>query len=257
MNLGIKGKRAIVTGASRGIGEAIAVALSKEGVRVALISRNETLLKNAVKKLEGKGHYCHSCDLTDADGPKKAMEEIKKEFGMPDILVNNLGDTLKIRDALCSLSDWKKVYRINFEVMLEMNNIAIPYMEKNKWGRIVNISSTAGIENNGPVPYCCAKASVTAYTRSMGRVLAKTGIVLSTVIPGIVFTKGGNWDRDLTERPGHVEEFLKRMCPTGDFGKPEYIANMVAMLCSAQAEYCQGSIVPVDGGVARQFFWFN
>jgi len=188
-----------VTGAGRGLGKSIAINLAKEGVKVVVVSRTESYLKEVLEEMggENEGHYMIVCDLMGEGAPQKVFEEIKEKFGEPDILVNNLGGVLDIRDPFCSLDDWKKTYRINLEVAIELNNLVIPYMESKGWGRIVNVSSTAGMENNGPITYCTMKAALTAYTRSLGRVLAKSGIVMSAIMPGAVLTKGGDWDKVL------------------------------------------------------------
>jgi 3-oxoacyl-[acyl-carrier protein] reductase len=110
------------------------------------------------------------------------------------------------------------------------------------------------MENNGPVTYCAMKAAVIAYTHSLGRVLAKTGIVVSTVLPGAVYTEGGFWDQAMAERPDHVEKYLADRCPAGRFGTVEDIGYMVAFLASELADFCQGAVVPVDGGQSRHYF---
>jgi 3-oxoacyl-[acyl-carrier protein] reductase len=257
MNLGIQGKRALVTASSRGIGESIAIHLAKEGAKVAIVARTKADLKNVFQQIGGKkeGHYMMVCDLTKKDAPRKVIAMIKKSWGEVDILVNNLGDTLELRDPFCPISDWRKLFRINLEVTVELTNLVVRHMQEKKWGRIVNIASTAGMENNGPVPFCTVKAALTAYTRSMGRVLAKTGIVMSALMVGAVYTKGGAWELAMHERPEHVKKYLEDRCPTGKFGEPRDIATMAVVMCSQQAQFCQGSIFPVDGGQSRHYFW--
>jgi len=256
MDLGISNKRALVTAASRGIGESIAVNLAREGAKVAIVARTKEDLENVMKQMGGEvgGHCVLVEDLTVEGVPAKVISELESSFGMPDILVNNLGDTLGITDPLCSLSDWRKVYRINFEVTVELNDLVIPHMKKKEWGRIVNISSTASMENNGPVTYCSMKSALTAYSRSMGRILAKDGIVMSAILPGAVFTEGGFWDKAMKERPEHVAKYLAERCPLGKFGEPDDIGTMAVVLCSEQAKFCQGSIFAVDGGQSRHYF---
>jgi 3-oxoacyl-[acyl-carrier protein] reductase len=255
MDFGITDKKALVTGASRGIGEAVAVNLSREGAKVAIVARTETDLKAVLGRMEGEGHKIIIADLTEEGAPKRIIQQLRKSFGEIDILVNNLGSTLNITDPFCSLDAWRSVYRMNLEVAIEMSNLVIPYMEQNKWGRIVNISSTAGMENNGPVTYCAMKAALTAYSRSMGRILAKSGIVMSALLPGAVYTKGGFWDTVMKERPEHAEKYLAERCPLGRFGETDDIGTMTLVLCSQQAKFCQGAIFPVDGGQSRHYFW--
>ncbi len=256
MDFGLTGKKALVTAASRGIGASIAINLAKEGALVAITARSESDLKNVIAKMggAGKGHCMLVADLTAEDGPKNVFDRVIKEFGAPDVLVNNLGDTLELRDPFIPITDWRKIIRLNLEVAIELNNLAIPRMEQKKWGRIVNVLSTASYENNGPVPYCTAKAAFSAYTRSMARVLAKTGIVMSGIVPGAIFTEGGAWDLAMKVRPEHVRKYMEERLPLGRFGEPDDIGTMAVVLCSEQAKFCQGSIFPVDGGQSRHYF---
>lgn len=258
MNLGLKGKKALVTGGASGIGEAIAMDLAQEGVKVAILSRKEARLKRTLEKIGGRkaGHVAVVTSLTEEGAPRALAKNLWKSFGHPDIIVNNIGDTLGITDPYCPIADWRKVFRLNFEVAVELNNLFIPAMKKKGWGRIVNISAGASMENSGPAPYCSIKAALTAYSRCMGRILATEtkDVVMSAVLPGVVLTEGGHWDRVLKTRPEHAEKYLKERCPLGRFGKPSEISPMVLFLCSRLATFCQGAIVPVDAGQAKHYF---
>ena len=256
MELGLSGKKAIITGGATGIGKAIALDLAKEGVQVAITSRNEENLKQTLSELGGRerGHYYVVSDIMDEGEPARVAAEIRREMGDPDIVVNNVGDTLGITDPMCPIADWRKVFRLNLEVHVEMNNACIPYMKSRKWGRIVNISAGASMENSGPVPYCSMKAAYTAYSRSMGRVLAPDNIVMSALLPGVVLTERGHWSKVLDERPQHADTYLAERTVLKRFGDPHEISPMVVLLCSELASFCQGSIVPVDGGQARHYF---
>lgn len=258
MDLGIRGKRALVTGGAVGIGEAIVLDLAKEGALVAVTSRNKAKLKAVMEKLGGRqaGHYDAKMDeLTEEGAPEALSKELFQNFGHPDIVVNNIGGTLGITNPHCSIREWRKVLRLNLEVAIELNNLFIPYMKEKDWGRIVNITAGAAMENSGPVPYCTSKAALTAYTRSMGRILAiETGnVVMSAVLPGVVLTEGGHWDTVLKERPEHAEKYLKERCPLGRFGKPSEISPQVLLLCSELATFYQGSIILVDAGQAKHY----
>lgn len=256
MDLGIQGKKALVTGAGRGIGQAISLELAKEGAKVAVVSRTEGDIRSLVEEMGGitKGHYGAVMDLVPEGAPQKFAEKLQQEFGPVDILVHNLGDTLNITDPLCSMQDWQKVWRINVGVAIELNLLLLPQMQKQKWGRVVHIGSTSSMENNGPVTYCTAKAALVAYSRSMGRVLAPQGIVMTSIIVGAIFTKGGYWDKALVDRPKHVEKYITERLPLHRFGKVEDIAHMVAFLSSERADFCQGAVIPVEGGQSRHYF---
>lgn len=112
-------------------------------------------------------------------------------------MVNNAGHTLDIKDPYCNINDWHKLMKVNFDTPVQIVNAVVPYMKKVKWGRIVNITSCAGLENSGPVTYTVSKAALTAYTRTMGRILAteSKNIVMTAVFPGVVVTKGGHWEK--------------------------------------------------------------
>ncbi len=237
MDLGLSGKKALVTGASRGIGLAIARCLVREGALVTTVARGNS---------RGR-HYV--MDLMPAGAPAKLLRKIgRHDF---DIVVHNLGGTLGIKDPFCSIEDWRQVYRFNFEIAVELNNLIVPGMQARKWGRVVHISSISSMENHGPVTYCAIKAALTAYTRSFGGVVAPDGVVVSAVLPGAVFTEKGYWD---TADPDHVDKFLTERQRIGRFGRPEEIGNYVTYLCSELASFNTGSIVPIDGGQGRGYF---
>ncbi len=259
MELGIKGRKALVTGGATGIGAAICAELVKEGVQVAFTSRQAATVERTLAALGGRaaGHLGIVTDITEEGGPRRVADQVLAEFGEPSIIINNVGDTLGITDPLCPTSDWRRIFRLNLEVHVEMNNCFIPLMRQRGWGRIVNISAGASMENSGPVPYCAIKAAYTAYSRSMARVLAPDGIVMSAVLPGVVFTEQGHWAKVLQENPSHADKYLAERTVLKRFGRPDEISPMVVLLCSELASFCVGSIVPVEGGQARHYFHVN
>jgi len=255
MNLGISNRRALVTGAGRGLGRAIAQALANEGVKVFCVSRTQSDLDELITTIGGltAGHRGLAIDLMPEKAPSELMRAISS-FGQLDIVVHNAGGTLNISDPFCSVDDWKRIYRFNFEIAVELNLLILPNMLRQKWGRICHISSISAMENHGPVPYCAMKAALTAYTRSMGGVVAPDGVVISAVLPGAVFTEGGFWDDASRERPEHVHKYLTERQRIGRFGRPEEIGNFVTYLCSELASFNTGTIVPIDGGQGRGYF---
>jgi NAD(P)-dependent dehydrogenase (short-subunit alcohol dehydrogenase family) len=258
MELGIQGKLALVTGGATGIGKAIALELAREGAKVFVTSRKAERIQATLKELNAisTGHDGLTVNITDDNAPTELVKTIHQKHGELDIVVNNVGDTLGILDPLCSLDDWSRLFRLILGVAIEINNATIPAMKAKGWGRIVNVTAGAGMENSGPVPYSSLKAAFTAYSRSMGRVLAleNTGIVMSAVLPGVVLTEEGHWSEILKTRPEHAEKYLHDRTVLRRFGRPDEISPMVALLCSNLASFCIGSIVPVEGGQARHFF---
>ena len=258
MDLGIRGKKALITGGATGIGRATAFELVREGVNVAITSRKYDKAKKVVDELNGilPGNYAIGRNITEEGAPQDIINELIDKFGEIDIVINNAGSTLDILDPYCSIEDWRRINRLVLEVAIEINNLVIPKMKKQQWGRIVNITSLAGLENSGPVTYSATKAALTAYSRSMARVLAteNSGIVMSAFIPGVVLTEEGHWQHILKTNPAHAEKYLRERTVLNRFGTPEEISPFIAMLCSKQSSFAVGTIMPIDGGQSRQYF---
>lgn len=230
MNLGISGRKALVTAGSRGIGASIVNSLKEEGVRVYVASRSSGF------------------DLTDPKAIAKLLKNLLAQDFHPDIIVHSLGGTLDVLDAFAPVEDYRKVYRINFEVAHELNRLLVPHMMAQGWGRVVHNSSVSSLENQGPVAYCTMKAALNAYVRGFGRSVASKGVNVSAILPGAILTQGGYWetcDRD------HAKRFLSDRMAIGRFGTPEEIGKIVAFMCSEHASFVVGSSWLVDGGQGR------
>jgi 3-oxoacyl-[acyl-carrier protein] reductase len=251
VDFGIDGQYALVTASSRGIGHACASALAAEGARVLLCARGRDDLERALAGLGGTaaGHRALCLDLTADDGPARVIAWLADENIVPDIIVHNLGSTLGVREPLPSADEWRSIFRVNFEVAAELNATYVPAMV-----RVCTISSLAAFEDHGSLPYGVAKAAVTAYTRGLGRAYAKSGVVISAVVPGVVLTEGGHWDIRQRTNPAYVATYIQERLPRGILGTPEEVAAAVTFLCSRHAAPFVGSIVPLDGGQARGFF---
>lgn len=256
MDLGIEGKVALITASGRGLGRAIAQSLIREGARVIINSRTKSDLEGLLAETDSlnRNHLIYCADLFTPNGPKELVDYLKVNNVIPDIVVHNLGGNLNITDPLCSMEEWKSVSRYNLEIPVEINREIIPFMQKKKWGRICHVSSISGLENQGAPSYSVAKAGLVAYARSVGRFVAKDGIVINAVLPGAVFTEGGYWDETSKKRPEHVEKYLKERMAIQRFGKPKEISEVVTFLCSELASFCIGSSFLVDGGQGKVFF---
>jgi 3-oxoacyl-[acyl-carrier protein] reductase len=259
MDMGIQDKVALVTGGCSGIGLAIAKSLAKEGANICVTSRNQEKLDfaiNELNKISKDKHLGIKSNISAELEPTKVFDILMEKYGDIDIVINNVGDTLDILDPFCSLEDWSRLFRLIMGVAIEINNLAIPVMKRKKWGRIVNITAGASMENSGPVPYCSFKAAYTAYSRSMARVLAleETGIVMSAVLPGVVITEDGHWSKVMKDRPEHAQKYLEERTVLKRFGQPDEISPIVTLLSSEQASFCIGSVIPVEGGQAKHYF---
>ena len=261
MNLYINGKWALVTGGANGIGEDISLHLAGEGVNLIVTSRSPESIKMLQEKIRGHGFSVVVegiiVDFLQSDWQTNFFRELANY--RVDILVNNAGHNLKVNDPYCPISDWEKVLSLNFLTPVEICNALIPQMKSAGWGRIVNITSCAGLENMGPVTYGVAKSSLTVYTRTMGRILATEGgaVVMTAVFPGVVLTKGGHWEGVLQTDPKRAELYLKERCPLGRFGKVDEISPVVLFYCSELASFSHGAIIPVDAGQCRSYMSHN
>jgi 3-oxoacyl-[acyl-carrier protein] reductase len=254
MDLGIKSKVALITGAGRGLGHAIARSLAREGADVIAVSRTEKHLISLMKLLPNSNNKYLSLDLEHEDAVDQIESFLKEKNIKPDIIVNNAGGNLDINDPLCSSKEWRRVFKFNLELAVEINHRYIPYMQQKKWGRICHISSIAGLENQGSPPYCAAKAALNAYVRSVGRYVSPDNVIMTSILPGAVLTEGGYWDVASRERPEHVENYLSSRMAIKRFGEPKEISELVAFMCSEHASFCVGTNLLADGGQGRVFY---
>lgn len=254
MIINLEKKISLVTGAGRGLGESIAIQLSKAGSDIIAVSRNKKNLKDLKKKLKGKNNHFISCDLQKKNSAFKIINFLKKKNIRPDIVINNVGGNLGYTDPLISAEKFLEVFQINIGVAIDINRHVINGMKKNKWGRIIHISSISALENQGPPAYCSAKAALNAYVRSLGRYVCKDNIIMTSVMPGAVLTKGGYWDLQNKFNKKHVRQYLKNRMAINRFGKTEEISNFVTFLTSEHASFCPGSGFLVDGGQGRVFY---
>ena len=244
----LNGKTAVVTGASRGIGAAIARKLASLGADVALIYAGNGELAEAVAeecRIFGVKALPYRCDVSDFDRVKETVGQIRQDFGGVQILVNNAGITRDGLAAAMKEEDFDAVLDTNLKGAFHMIRHVSGLMLRAKWGRIVNVSSVAGLMGNaGQANYSASKAGIIGLTKSMARELAGRNICVNAIAPGFVETDMTN---TLSET---VLENAIQMIPLQKLGKPEDIAEMVAFLASEKADYITGQVICVDGGMS-------
>jgi 3-oxoacyl-[acyl-carrier protein] reductase len=255
MDLNIKGKYALVTGAGRGLGRAICKTLCDNGVNIIAVSRGKDGLDDLQNSLDpALDHQFFLSDLELENSTQDLIAQLDSMSLSPDIIVNNAGGNLGFTDPLKTSEGWRQVMRLNVEAAIEINERYIPDMKENKWGRICHISSIAALENQGPPAYCAAKAALNAYVRSLARYVSEDNVILTSVMPGAVFTDGGYWDDASANRPEHVEKYLNERMAIKRFGTVNEISDAVAFLCSDLSGFCVGTCMLIDGGQGRVFY---
>jgi len=238
---------AIVTAAGRGIGAAIARKLAENGAKVALVDINENDLKARVEEIEKNGGTAKYflCDVSDWEQVNQTVEQVNKLWGRIDILVNNAGITKDNLILRMTPEDWDAVMRVNLKGAFLFTKAVVRPMMRNKYGKIVNISSVVGIFGNaGQANYSASKAGLIGFTKSVAKEFAKKGIRCNAVAPGFIET-------DMTKSlPEDVKNTFITNTPLGYPGSPDDVADVVVFLCSPESDYITGEIIRVDGGMA-------
>ena len=242
----LKNKVAIVTGASRGIGRSVAQEISKSGAHVVCVSRSEDDLLKISKKLNDEGFSSSSfvCDVSNSNDFKKLIDDTVSKFNQVDILVNNAGITKDNLIMRMSESDWNTVIDVNLKGVFNGIKAVSRQMMKQKYGRIINISSIVGlIGNPGQANYAASKAGVIGLGKAVSKELASRNITVNTIAPGYIETE---MVEDIQET---VKDDLFKQIPLGRIGKPSDIATAVLYLASDEAGYITGQTLAIDGGM--------
>jgi 3-oxoacyl-[acyl-carrier protein] reductase len=256
MDLGLTGKVAMVSGASRGIGRAIAHALSGEGMYLSVCARKQQALTEAVAALTYTGSVPRPAmglvgDITKPEDAQKWVDETVKKFGGIDVVVNNAGSALP--SALAELPDsaWQTQFDLNLFAPVRLARLCAPHMEKRGGGSIINIGSIYGRESGGPLTYNASKAALHSFTKMLAREFAPKNIRVNTVAPGSILTPGGIWEQLFRENPAFEKDFISHEMPAGRLGRPDEVAYAVVMLASPRASWITGANIPVDGAQGR------
>ncbi|HZO26040.1 MAG TPA: SDR family oxidoreductase [Chloroflexota bacterium] len=253
MELGLNGKVAIVTGASRGIGRSIALGLAAEGCRLGICARGAERLEQTAGEVRAAGAEVLALpvDATDASALEQFVAAVGERYGQIDILVNNVGGGGKDLFAETTDEDWAGAFDLTLWPAIRASRLVVPWMERQGRGAIVMISSIFGREWGGRPAYNVVKAAENALAKSMARQYAAKGIRVNAVAPGSIIFPGGSWQRRVDENPERLAEFVRNELPLGRFGYPEEVANVVTFLVSDAASLMIGACVNVDGGQSR------
>jgi len=247
MDLGLTGKLALITGASRGIGKAIATALAQEGASVACVATSRERVQDAVDACRALGSTADGfgCDVSDHAAVTALAAEVQERMGLIDILVNNAGVT---RDQLIlrmKEEDWDVVMAVNLKGAFNTCKAFARTLMKRGGARIINIASVVGLTGNaGQANYAASKGGLLAFTKSLAKELSGRQVTVNAVAPGFIET-------DMTEGfQGEARDAMAKAIPLGRFGSPEDVARVVTLLAGTPGAYVTGQCIPVDGGMA-------
>jgi 3-oxoacyl-[acyl-carrier protein] reductase len=242
----LNGKTAIVTGASRGIGKAIALALAANGAKVACVARSADKLKETADEIAAAGGTAevHTCDVTDSEAVTKLIEGLAEKWGQLDIVVNNAGITADTLIPRMTDEQWDSVIATNLRSVFLFTRAASQAMMRKRTGRIINISSVSGIMGNpGQANYSASKAGVIGFTRTVARELAGRKITINAICPGFIAS-------EMTAAMGAtLDEMIKEKIPAKRLGEANEIADAVLYLASDSAAYITGEVITIDGGL--------
>jgi 3-oxoacyl-[acyl-carrier protein] reductase len=245
VDLGIKGKCALVTGASMGIGRAVAVALAKEGVKLAVAARRRNLLED-LQKETGPLVIIEQDFLAD-EAPQRIADAAMKGLGRVDILVNNAGGSRRF-SLESTDQQWEEALTLNFRRHRQLTHLLLGQMMERKWGRIINVTGKSEPEGlNGAF---AAKAAMHSWAKGLSREVGRHGITVNSIPPGRIDSEQIRRNYSAERRAKEEREEI----PVGEYGKPEDAANLVCFLASPLARYITGTVIPVDGGMRRYQF---
>ncbi len=251
MELGLKGKRAIVTGGTRGIGRAIANLLAEEGCDIGICARNPAQVEEAVAVFRGKGVKAFGSTVDVADGPTfvQFIQSTAELLGGLDIFISNVS---AMGGGGYSEAAWKRGFEIDVLGSVRGCETALPFFERSGGGAIVLVGSTAAVEVVGPRrAYSGFKAAILPYAKSLARNLASKNVRVNVVSPGTVYFKGGTWETIEHKAPERYRQAIERN-PTGRMGKPEEVAAAVVFLASPRASFISGTNLICDGGMTQR-----
>jgi 3-oxoacyl-[acyl-carrier protein] reductase len=258
VDLGLNDKIAIVTGSSRGLGLASARALAAEGCRVCICARTAARLETARAEIAGVAGGADrvlavNADVTTEQGIAEIVARTVETFGGLDVLVNNVAAAGGAGLVETTDADWQAAFDQTLFPAIRASRLAVPHLVARGGGSIVIIASIFGREAGGRMTYNAVKAAQISLAKSLAQQLAPQNIRVNSVSPGSILFEGGSWWKRQQADPAGIAEFVKHEIPSGRFGRPEEVGDVVAFVASPRASWITGTSIVVDGGQSRAF----
>ncbi|MCX5909906.1 MAG: SDR family oxidoreductase [Deltaproteobacteria bacterium] len=254
MDLMLKGKVAMISGGSRGIGLCIARDLAAEGCHLVISARGKEGLKQAVEEINRQGGgraMAFTGDVIQRGVPEAFLQETLAAHGGVDILVNNVGGAEPKRLPETTDDDWQKAFEQNLFQAVRLSRLVLPELKKRGGGSILNIASIAGRESGSAMTYNAAKAAMISFSKALAQETAKDNIRVNSLAPGSILFPGGVWERRIAAAPDGLRGFIASSLPFGRFGRPEEISAVAVFMVSPRASLVHGACWNVDGCQSR------
>ena len=238
-----KGKKILITGASKGLGKEISLEFNKLGAKLIMISRSKSLLD----KIPKKKNLTYPIDLFDKNVLKETLEDIKKKEKFVDVIIHCLGGSFGVNNPLEGWKNFNRCLLGNIGIAIEINKTFIPMMQKKKRGNIIHVSSISGLQSNASVPYVTSKSALSGYVRTMGNYLANYNVILSGIVPGAFIGDSNAMSRFRFYKPKEYKEFVKKL-PQSRMPKVSEYIPMIKNLSSSKSQIFSGSLISLDTG---------
>jgi len=250
----LEGKKIIITGASKGLGQVSAVTLASLGAQLVLMARSRDKLEEVRKSCQkAEKHLGLSVDLTDLGCLKDAIRKAKEHLGAVDCVLHVAGGGLGLRDPLLGLEDLQRLFFLNVGVASSINRLVVPDMVKQGGGNLVHVGSVVSNEGVASVGYNTVKAALAAYVRSLGVELACHNIIATGILPGGFQAPGNSMERLAATKPEVYRQFIAERLPRKKMGDAKELIPMILLLCSDEASMMSGCMVPIDAGEGRSY----
>jgi len=250
-------KRILITGASKGLGKAAAIAFEKEGARLSLAARSEEKLEELKNSFDDSGkHLFFKLDLLDSVNIKKLTNDILNQWGGVDVILHCIGGSFGFNESLINWQDFSKSLKGNIGISSEINRLLVPSMKEQGVGNIIHVSSHNAFEAKASIPYNTAKAALSGYIRSLGNELSGNGIIVSGILPGAFYGDDNAMFRYEFYKPKEYQEFVKSLPQQRMPAAGEYVP-MLFLLANPESKIMSGSLITMDSGQSQAFYNYS